>query len=196
MAKAKKKPARRPARGKAKPPAPPAPARKRTAPDWGPLFLTVLARTANIKAACLAAGKARSTVYERRDSEPAFASAMADALEDATEDLELEARRRAHEGLRRVKFHAGEPIMVPTYGPDGQPLMSEDGEPVLVPYVEHEYSDTLMMFLLKAHRPERYRERVEVKNTGTVAHQHSFDLTKLTDAQLDQLERLATAAAR
>lgn len=29
-------------------------------------------------------------------------------------------------------------------------------------------SDTLLIFLLKAHRPERFRERFEVKNTGEV----------------------------
>ena len=54
------------------------------------------------------------------------------------DDLELEARRRAVEGTERPVFYQG-------------------GE---VGYVR-EYSDTLLIFLLKAHRPNKFRERVE-----------------------------------
>jgi hypothetical protein len=140
---------------------------KRTAPDWAPAFLAALAVTGNISDACQAAGvKARSTFYERRDNDNAFAALAAEALETSTDALELEARRRAHDGLRRVKFHQGEPIMVQALGPDGRPLKAR-GQPVLVPYVEHEYSDTLLIFLLKAHRPEKYRDKVD--HTVTVS---------------------------
>ncbi len=142
--------------------------RKTTAPDWAPRFLSALAATANVSASCLAAGIARNTVYLRRDADEGFAKRMADALEDAVDDLELEARRRARDGLRRVKFHQGDPILVPLFREDGLPALDERGAAVLVPYVEHEYSDTLMIFLLKAHRPEKYRENVKVEVTGKV----------------------------
>jgi hypothetical protein len=140
--------------------------KKRTAPDWAPKLLACLARTANIKAACDAAGVGRSTFYDRRDSDKAFAAAAAEALESAVDDLELEARRRAKDGVRRVKFHQGLPIMIQACGDDGRPLTDDQGRPVTVPYTEHEYSDTLMIFLLKAHRPEKYRERHEVSGPG------------------------------
>lgn len=142
--------------------------KRRTAPDWGPTFLNHLSRTANIRDSAIAAGVARTTVYQRRDNDTAFASQMASALDDAVDALELEARRRACDGLVRVKFHQGQPIMVPIPGPDGQPMTNEDGEVILVPYVEREYSDTLMIFLLKAHRPEKYRDRHQVEHTGNV----------------------------
>ncbi len=44
------------------------------------------------------------------------------------------------------------------------------------------YSDVLPIFLLKALRPEKYRERVEVR--GTLA---SIDLNRLTDEQLARI---------
>lgn len=117
--------------------------RKRSKPDWAPAFLRRLAETSNIKAACAAAGICRSTAYRRRDSDAAFAQAMAEALDDSVDDLELEARRRAYEGCERPVFHQG----------------SQCG-------TVREYSDTLMIFLLKAHRPEKYREIRESRMTG------------------------------
>lgn len=120
--------------------------KKTTAPDWGPRFLEALADSANISEACKIAKVGRTTVYERRDSDPVFAQAMADALDDAVDALELEARRRALDGCERPVYHQG----------------AQCGTIL-------EYSDTLMIFLLKAHRPDKYRERSEVKHTGQVA---------------------------
>ena len=45
-----------------------------------------------------------------------------------------------------------------------------------------EYSDVLLMFRLKALRPEKYREPVEVR--GSLA---SIDLNRLTDEQLARI---------
>lgn len=132
--------------------------KRKTARDWATRFLSALSRTGNISTACKAAGIDRSTAYARRDRDPSFAGAMADALEQAADALELEARRRAQDGVRRVKFHKGEPIMVPALDRRGMPIQSPDGQPVLVPYVEHEYSDVLLIFLLKGLRPEKYRD--------------------------------------
>lgn len=120
--------------------------KKRSRPDWAPRFLEALCETANISAACAAAGvKSRQTVYTRRDSEPDFAVAMAEALEVATDTLELEARRRAKDGCDRPVFHQG--IQCGTV---------------------REYSDTLMIFLLKAHRPEKFRDRLDLRHSGRV----------------------------
>lgn len=96
----------------------------------------------------------RSTAYEARESDEAFAAAWDDAIEAATDALELEARRRAVEGTDRPVFYQG-------------------GE---VGYVR-EYSDTLLIFLLKAHRPKKFRERVELEHQvpGGVKVMLSFD---------------------
>src|SRR5262245_29315988 len=122
--------------------------------DWE-AFLAQLRERGNVRDSCLAAGVGRVTAYGRRKQDAAFAEAWNSALDDATDDLELEARRRARDGVRRVKFHQGQPILIPVPGPDGRPLLGDDGQPVLAPYVEHEYSDTLLIFLLKANRPEK-----------------------------------------
>jgi hypothetical protein len=57
-----------------------------------------------------------------------------------------------------------------------------------------EYSDTLLMFLLKGLLPERYRDRVKAEISGPAGgpipiEQHG--LTKLTDDELAQLIALA-----
>jgi hypothetical protein len=86
---------------------------------------------------------ARNTVYERRDADPEFAKAMADAIESGVDDLELEARRRAKDGSLKPVFQGGEHV----------------GD-------IREYSDTLTIFLLKAHRPEKYRDNHKHEITG------------------------------
>jgi hypothetical protein len=48
-----------------------------------------------------------------------------------------------------------------------------------------ESSDTLMIFLLKAHRPEKYRDRVEVN----LKVKPSKPLDQMTNAELEQYER-------
>jgi hypothetical protein len=134
-------------------------------PRWVKGFLSALAETGIVRAACDAVGIERSTAYDLRNTDEAFAANWDDALENAADLLEQEARRRAHQGVQRVKFDRGKPIMVPVLSASGLVLRNDKGDPEMVPYIEHEYSDSLMMFLLKAARPEKYRERSETKHT-------------------------------
>ena len=107
-------------------------------------FLARFAETGNVTDACRAAGiKRRRVVYEWQERDDEFAAEYREAEIIATEVLEIEARRRAVEGLRRLKFDKGVAITDP-----------ETGEP----YRELEYSDTLLIFLLKARAPEKYRD--------------------------------------
>jgi hypothetical protein len=126
--------------------------KSRSKPDWEPLFLEHLANSGNIFASAKAAKITRSTVYERRDNDPEFKAAMFSAFEDATDLLELEARRRAHDGVDEPHFGSGGP-----------------GLGTVQVGVVRKYSDTLMSLLLKAHRPEKFRERYEVKHDGNVS---------------------------
>lgn len=94
----------------------------RTSGAWIEPFLHNLRNTANVRAACNAAGIRRPVAYDRRDSHPEFAARWEQAMEEACDILEFVARKRAFET-----------------------------------------SDTLLIFLLKAHRPERFADRLQVE---------------------------------
>jgi hypothetical protein len=103
------------------------------APHWRFLFLNALRETGNISAAARAAGKSRTAVYRRRTKSADFACRWDDALEEAADWLELEALRRAVEGTEEGRYFQGQMIGTIT-----------------------RYSDSLLMFLLKARRPHLY----------------------------------------
>lgn len=55
-------------------------------------------------------------------------------------------------------------------------------------------SDTLLIFLLKARRPEKYRETIKQDHGGTVKHQHEhrhFDLSRFSPREVAELDALA-----
>ena len=114
-------------------------------------FLHTLRDTANVSAAARAASVNRRTVYCWRDENPEFAADWDEALEEATDTLEAEARRRALDGVAKPVFYQGE----------------ECG-------TVQEYSDTLMTLLLKAHRPEKFKERTASELTGPAGAPLSF----------------------
>jgi len=105
-------------------------------------FLAAYSQNGNVTRAAENAGVGRNTVYGWR-KDPEFEVAFGNAGEEAADLLEEEAWRRARDGLRKMKFNGKEPIMDPDTGK---------------PYLEHEYSDTLLIFLLKGLRPQKYRD--------------------------------------
>lgn len=147
-------------------------------PRWAKAFLVALARTGNIRQSCEVSEIGRTTAYALRDADPTFAADWETALEESADLLEQEVRRRAEQGVQRLKFHNGSAIMVQALSPEGIPLVNDKNEPIMVPYVEHEYSDTLAIFLLKGIRPEKYRERADVRHSGKV------NIGSLSDAEL------------
>jgi hypothetical protein len=128
-----------------------------------------------VRHACEAAGIGRTTAYEHRERHPDFALAWDEALEDACDLLEAEARRRALEGVEKPVYWQG--VVVGTI---------------------REYSDTLMTLVLKAHRPEKFRERHDTRlsgpDGGPIRIAPVWDIAKLTDEQLDQYRAIAAAA--
>lgn len=120
-------------------------------------FLTELALRGNVSDAAAAAGIARRTAYEWRDTDAAFADAWTEALETAIDAMEREAHRRAVEGVEK-----------PLIGRVGK---DQDG---IITYVR-DYSDSLMTLLLKAHRPDKYRERSDVQVSGAVQIEYVND---------------------
>ncbi|MCA1701257.1 MAG: hypothetical protein LC790_21110 [Actinobacteria bacterium] len=73
------------------------------------------------------AGIARRTAYDARQADEDFAVAWADVEEATTERMEREAYRRAVDGVDRDVFYQG-----------------------AVVGAERQYSDNLLMFMLKA----------------------------------------------
>jgi transposase-like protein len=108
-------------------------------------WLAAFEEQGTVVAACKAASVGRSTTYEWRQKDEAFALAWADIEEATTEAMEREAYRRAVEGVSEPLVSAGR----------------------LVTNTQ-KYSDTLLIFMLKARRPERYRDNVKVEHSGTV----------------------------
>src|SRR5438270_43986 len=68
-----------------------------TKTDWKPAFLKMFRDCGVIRVACEYAMVDRSTVGDRKKSDPVFAAAYDEAIKDGTDVLESEARRRAIE---------------------------------------------------------------------------------------------------
>ncbi len=112
---------------------------------WKPAFLAALAIDPNVTAAARDAGISRQAAYAAREGDREFADAWEDAIDQAVDSMESEARRRAMQGTEKPVFYQGE----------------ECGR-------VREYSDQLIMFLLRAHRPEKYRENVKLDHSGSI----------------------------
>jgi hypothetical protein len=139
-------------------------------------MLAALARTGVVVEACRAAKVGRTSHYAWLKEDPQYAAAVEDAMEQAADLLEAEARLRATEGVE-------EPII-------GRVGKDQDGVITTV----RKKSDTLLIFLLKGRRPEVFRERAEVRHTGGV-NVSGIDLSKLSAAELAQVEALLSKAA-
>ena len=102
-------------------------------------FFDALRDGRSISAACLEAGITRSSAYLWRESDPSFRAKWDACVEEGTDRLEDEALRRARDGTEKPVYQGGK----------------------LVGTVR-EHSDTLMIFLLKARRPQKFKDRVAV----------------------------------
>lgn len=98
-------------------------------------FLAAYATVGLIAPACRKAQCGRTQVYQWM-KDPEFKSRMDAAREEACDTLEAEAMRRAVNGYDQPVYHKG--VKCGT---------------------TRKYSDTLLMFLLKAARPYRYQDR-------------------------------------
>lgn len=113
------------------------------ADEWRPVFLANLAETCNVSSACLAAGISRQTAYTHRQQYDGFKAQWDEALGIGVWTLEEEAIRRAVKGVDEPVFYQGRSVGA-----------------------VRKYSDTLLIFLLKAHDPEKYRERIDMTSKG------------------------------
>lgn len=103
-------------------------------------FLAALTEGHTVKHAAALCGVAPVTVYAHRNADPAFAALWDEALELGIQVMEQEARRRAVDGTDKMIVSAGKVLGM-----------------------ERQYSDALLMFLLKAKRPDVYRDTVNIE---------------------------------
>jgi AcrR family transcriptional regulator len=96
-----------------------------------------------ISKAAEAAGIQRRTFYDWLEKSAEFKAAFEDARKHVSEKLEAEAIRRAYDGVEEPVFYKG--LQIGTI---------------------RKYSDTLLIFLLKAADPEKYREKSSLELTG------------------------------
>jgi hypothetical protein len=123
-------------------------------PKWREPFLIALAGSGNVLVACKHARVSRVSAYRHRAKYPNFRKKWDTAIEESVDLLEIEAQRRAVKGTDKAIWYQGKHVGT-----------------------VKEYSDTLLIFLMKANRPEKYRD--------------NFDLSKLTEqlAQSNAINR-------
>jgi|CXWL01.1.fsa_nt_gi hypothetical protein len=103
------------------------------------VFLDALGRLASISRACQIARIPRRTVYNWRSQDEGFATAWEKAIELGTDALEDEAVRRAFQGVLKPVYQQGRRV----------------GS-------IREFSDALLIALLKARRPKKYRDNIKI----------------------------------
>lgn len=136
-------------------------------------YLKALEQAGTITIAADAVGINRTTPQAWRATDPDFVIAEQTALNSFADRLEKEAVRRAVEGVRKKKFTAkGEPVFDPETGDQ---------------YVEREFSDTLLIFMLKGARPDKYKDRLDVRVSKEEAE---------IDARFTKLVETLTARAK
>lgn len=113
--------------------------------EWVSTFLTALSFSPNVSAAARAAGVTRQAAYLHRQADPEFAAAWDDAVDQSTDELVGEMYRRAKDGVREPVFFMGD-----------------------VCGHKQKYSDTLAIFLAKAHRPDVYGDKVTQEHAGEI----------------------------
>ncbi len=106
-------------------------------------FLAVLAQTASVTRAANQIGLSRGHMYTVRAADAVFAADWDSAVEEGTDRIEDEALRRAVDGWDEPVYHQG--VMCGTV---------------------RRYSDGLLTMLLKARRPEKYRDRSSLELGG------------------------------
>lgn len=112
---------------------------------WKPAFLKILAEKGNVTDASQIVGISRQTAYQHRRTDEKFAKAWAEAEEEVADKLEAEAYRRAVEGVQKKVFYRDQHIDTIS-----------------------EYSDRLLIVLLRARNPKRFTPEKKLEHSGDV----------------------------
>lgn len=131
-------------------------------------FLRKLKETANVSHAAESIAMTRRRMYEIYNEQPDFAVEWDDAIESAVDALESEARRRGVEGVAEFVLYQGA-------------VVKHNKKDLVI----RKYSDHLLEQLLKAHRPEKFRERYDVNLKGSMTLEQAVNAAQVP-ATLDK----------
>ena len=109
------------------------------------LFLEVLQKTGNISQSARTVGFHLGTVYRHRTNDEVFREAWEWAERQAADRLEEEARRRAVDGVKKPIMYQGKQVGT-----------------------VKEYSDTLLVKMLEAKKPNEYKDQRAMGGAGVV----------------------------
>lgn len=93
----------------------------------------------NVSRACKSVGISRNAAYEHKKTDENFSKLWDETLDAVCDEMEAEAYRRAVKGTLKPVFYQGEEV----------------GK-------IREFSDSLLQFILKGNRPEKFRERFDI----------------------------------
>lgn len=138
-------------------------------------FLASFREHGNVSRACRAINLHRATLYVWKEHDTDFMLEYEQAEVEATEALESAAYERAVNGVVQETpiFHRGQQIDT---------------------VVKTEYSDTLLIFLLKARNPDKYRETI--KTQGTVSGPNGGPVEVRQELGQDSLSAVIAAAEK
>lgn len=145
---------------------------------WKAAFLASYRDSGNVRLSAAKAGIDRSAYYRALDTDPEFATACADAREDAVDILEARAREGATLGWEEPVIFQGEDTGIRV----------------------RRVSPSLLMFLLKGLRAAVYGDRTKLEASGPdggpIRHEHKGDVNwdRLSLPEIEQWRALAAKA--
>lgn len=117
-------------------------------------FFAAYSRTGNISQSCELSGLSVGTLLQWRKKDPSINERMSEAFEEFLDYAEGKIWNRAIEGWNEPVYQNGEMV----------------GE-------KRRYSDTLAIFMMKGHRPTKYRDNVSVEANISVADELQTAIT-------------------
>lgn len=134
-------------------------------------FLRALGKHGVVKVACKAAGVSRQTFKNWRDHDPDFAAQLPDAYDERNDTLEYAAYSQAVEGVPSYVVSQGKIVFeeIPILDANGEPKLDKDGRVIFrrgKPLIERKYAPSVLITLLKANLPEKYKDKQQLEHTG------------------------------
>ena len=148
---------------------------------WRERIIPHIAAGETIATAAAMVGIEPCTVYRAKDNDPEFREKYDNAMRESIDHLEREARKRAYHGTEEPVIYQGKLCFCLTdengtqlpielleklpVGKDGKPAIPKGW--TIKPLTIRKPSDCLMTLILRARRPEVYREVVKHTSDGS-----------------------------
>lgn len=140
---------------------------------WEGDFLHAFRMTGVQRAAAQMAAISVPLITKRRKEDPVFRKAYEEARQDVVGMLEYAAMQRAVNGVERVK-------RTTRLSPDGKTTITTEER-------VREHSDTLLIFLLKANAPDKYRESIDHKHSLVILTEEARKIAREMNLDEDKV---------